>query len=133
MGFTLVPRLRHRFRHEERGFMLIELFIVFMILAILLTVGVAAYIGFRERAADAAAEANLRAIIPTIEAYYADRRTYEDMTLDVLEASYDQAIEPSRYSLSGVTTATYCISSTYAGQTWRKAGPEGAMGRGATC
>ena len=73
--------------------MLIELFIVFMIIAVLLTVGVGAYIGFRDRAADAAAEANLRAIIPSIEAYYADRRTYDAMTLDVLKASYDQALK----------------------------------------
>ena len=51
-----------------------------IIIGILLAIAVPSYLGFKTRANDAAAKANLRAAIPSAEAYFADNATYAGMT-----------------------------------------------------
>jgi prepilin-type N-terminal cleavage/methylation domain-containing protein len=133
MALEPVPLLSRRIRHDEKGFTLLELVIVMMILAILMTVGVVSYVGFRDHAHVAVAKSNVRAIMPAIESYNADNRGYDNMTLDLLKTNYDQAIDLAKYSLSGVTATSFCISSTSAGQTFRKVGPSGTIVAGPPC
>ncbi len=47
-------------RRDERGFTLIELMVVVLIIAILLAIAIPTYLGARERANDRAAQSNLR-------------------------------------------------------------------------
>ena len=60
---------------------MIELLVVMIIMAILISVGLAFHFGARERASDATARSNIRTAVPAIEAYRGDNQGYNGMTL----------------------------------------------------
>ena len=124
----MISTLRKRLRNEEKGFTLIELLVVVIILGILTAIAVPSYLSFRGRAQDSANKANVRSVIPTIESWYADHNTYVGMTLASLKASYDQALDTSKYTLTASST-TYCVQSPQGtgSQVWRKNGPAAAL------
>ena len=120
----MITKLRKRIE-SEKGFTLIEMLIVIIILGILIAIAVPAYLGFRERAHDASAKSNVRAAVPAVEAYGADNDGYTGMDTAALLA-IDAAIA---VTVSGAvpTDTTYCIQSVEGGQTWSKAGPSAAV------
>ncbi len=110
---------------DERGFTLTELIIVVMIIGILSLIAVGFHRLARDRAADAAAQTNIRVAVPAMEVYRADTGGYTGMTLAVLQSAYSpgvQGIEVVSADANG-----YCVRSTTPGRAWYRDGPSGPI------
>jgi type IV pilus assembly protein PilA len=75
---------------DDKGFTLIELMVVVLIIAILIAIAIPTFLGLRRRAQDRAAQSNLRNGMTAAKAFYTDNETYTGF-----DAAAGDLIEPS--------------------------------------
>jgi Tfp pilus assembly protein PilE len=104
----------------------LQLVIVLMGVVALIAIALPTYLSVKARANSAAARANIRSAVPSIEAYYAlTSSSYAGLNLAWLRQFdpgvklNDPAAEPAKQ-----TATSYCVSATVGGKTWYKAGPQ---------
>jgi type IV pilus assembly protein PilA len=90
----------HKRMRDDRGFTLIELMVVVLIIAILIAIAIPTFLGLRRRAQDRAAQSNLRNGLTAGKAFYTDDETYLNF-----DAAAGELIEPSLTWVDGATGA----------------------------
>src|SRR5712692_5913893 len=85
----MIGKIARKMDQDEKGFTLIELMVVVLIIGILIAIALPTFLGARQRAQNRA-ESNLRNGLVAAKTFYTDNSTYT-----LLDAGKAGAIEPS--------------------------------------
>ena len=98
---------------NERGFTIMELLVVIVIIGVLAAIGVPAYKSMTEKAKQAACDATRHTLQTGVAMHYADKGSYPDNTGAAIADYIDNAAtitcpDGGTYTVDGVTGEVYC-------------------------
>ena len=107
--------IRDRLNNDDKGFTLIELMVVVLIIAILIAIAIPTFLGARQRAQDKQAQSNIRNALTTEKTYYVDNQAYTATvaSLSAIENSLDFSTLDA--SLRGVVPTLVKVGTDVAG------------------
>jgi type IV pilus assembly protein PilA len=118
---------------------LVELLNVLVIMGILLAIAIPGYLSFKDRTDRSAAQADIRSILPGVQAYGQDNTPnssndpdsavsttdsgFENMSPTLLQQAYLPSLNTGKYFVTGLSPGTYCIYTWTGPWTASKNGP----------
>ncbi len=86
-------------RRDERGFTLVELMVVVLVIGVLMAIAIPTFMGARSRAQDASAKSSLRNAMTAAGVIYTDNNSYDDADAEAMakaETSLDFVESPKK-------------------------------------